>query len=495
MKSIMATPQKITLVSALVLLSACSVEYKVTQLPAAKVTKELQDKGIFYSLPKTQIVANVEVQRTLLSIGKYARNFDENLKNCKANPKGFAKVYSDSFEPPQYAFKPVVSTVALADKNHLYRLEIDKSLFSSFTHTIELGETGILQSAESQLTNNTAVFASAVFQSTLSTVAALAAGGAKVQLDPQMPCGTFIANTKTAVTEQEMWKAKVKEIEEEAQTALKDFLSGAGTPRTDKALDTFVKIVAAEKAAKLKEAKKAFPELPMIEINKKKIEKFALIFTYVPVPFETKEKAVIYDTAIPIKNYDVLSTELFQLSEKEGRKRLSMPRTKALLDEMKLGFKIEPSTWPNLQNAKAASTKDPGKGFVYRLPAKGRFTLNATIKGEDGKDKKEIIVQTPLSIAQYGPIARLASKIEGTKGNILLKLRDDGSASKITLGSEAIDSKVFSGNLDAVNKFIEARKGAELKDLQEKRDLLKTRKEIRDLEEELLDSGDEPESP
>nr|VFK08638.1 MAG: hypothetical protein BECKLPF1236A_GA0070988_100196 [Candidatus Kentron sp. LPFa]VFK24876.1 MAG: hypothetical protein BECKLPF1236C_GA0070990_100176 [Candidatus Kentron sp. LPFa] len=64
-------------------LTACGASYNVTKLDGPEIPKLLPHEGIYYSLPKTEIVLRMPITVKKTTEGRLYYEFEDNVKNCR----------------------------------------------------------------------------------------------------------------------------------------------------------------------------------------------------------------------------------------------------------------------------------------------------------------------------------------------------------------------------------------------------------------------------
>ena len=65
--------------------SACGTSYLVTKVDGEKIPTVLPKQGIYYALPKTEVVVGIPISATTTKTGKYFGKFEKFLEACKAD--------------------------------------------------------------------------------------------------------------------------------------------------------------------------------------------------------------------------------------------------------------------------------------------------------------------------------------------------------------------------------------------------------------------------
>ncbi|WP_045859182.1 DUF4831 family protein [Teredinibacter purpureus] len=190
-----------------VILASCSSHYKVTKIPE-NVPRFLKGGGAYYSLPKTQIVVQVPVTQIEIKPGKLSFKYKQNVAKCKARQSLLAPPDGDF--TPGYKLAPgniSISSIAVPDEEHRYRLEVDPKAFSSFSHTLATSKSGLLTSSSTSVKDGAtqAVLTSASLIAELSSIsqgfAAAAAGAAASggQCDEMLAADAVLNTHKSSI--------------------------------------------------------------------------------------------------------------------------------------------------------------------------------------------------------------------------------------------------------------------------------------------------------
>jgi hypothetical protein len=130
-------------------LAGCGSSYKVAHVhPKGDVPRYLPEEGIYYSLPKTQIVLRIPITHTLTEHSKFSYKFNEMVESCRNSGQ---PGWPDKVENPVTELKAgevAIFTRAVPDPLHRYRLDVSAGTFSSFTHTIKVTDASILTNVD-----------------------------------------------------------------------------------------------------------------------------------------------------------------------------------------------------------------------------------------------------------------------------------------------------------------------------------------------------------
>jgi len=461
---------------AIVSMFAASCSSSVEVVRVTKVAPYLKEEGAYYYLPMTDLLFRTQVKQTTTNVGDLFVNFDKYVRECKKDinasltPEDTKK--ENKFELGFWQ----MSAVALQDPDHFYRVDVSAEPLSSFTHTVELTENGILTAADSTVKDMT-------LEVTLA-VADIAGSIAKtIFFAGQQP-------TCPDILEVEEYRSQLAAVDQERKQFL---LEGAGVARTDKALENALGVFEADKTR----IKNRFAKKPNFKALLKRTSSVSEETLYL---LEGRVRPPEFQQIVG----GTLDWKLKRVPKpKKGGKEvevdgiLDLANDDVLQEMLKdMNFTVDVLMPDHLGNAldcpdgnQLSKCTDPGgNGYRYRVPVNAEVVLKS-------KGKKQ--ARGNVIVAQYGPIARLPSEIGGSEGNIVLNIYPaTGSAKKISVGATPIKTETVTGIGSAITGTLEARKEAreqektaeetaEVDALTKERDLLQLQKEIRDLKAEL----------
>jgi len=490
-------------------LGGCGSQYTVTHLPnfpEDAVPKHMPEPGIYYSLPKTEVVIRIPVKRTVTHHSRLSYKFDENVERCSKGEKLLLAARDVLTDHERGRIE--VFTRAVPDPAHRYRLDITAEAFSSFTHTIQVTEAGILTNADTTVKDAKTAFALSTAKSLVS-LAKVVSG---------LPVG---AAAKAPPTCDDILFAKVMADAIDQETT--DKIAGLADQRESLLLekglasepDTLAKALS-HLDGKIAEAKgEAVQCKTKLGILPKKIEvtELALFGRFTPKEFaklewrpewksEGKTEDVWFEpwqllaTTPKPKDEDKQTSILPPVDDGTAQEAVEVWAArdlKALLEDWKLAVQIES---PKYQDCVDDCQTPMGDGYRYRLPANGTVTINLTQKRKDDSTV-EVVVKADIPVAQYGPIARLPSEFDGLGGNIKLGLYSDfGTLKEVTVGATPQSADTASSVTQLVTDTIEARRaardaeeaeaaGEEKAELTARKDLLQLQVDILTLEQQL----------
>lgn len=483
-------------------LAGCGSQYTVTKLDGPSVPMQLPDEGIYYSLPKTEVVVRIPVKRTITQHSPISYKFEENVKNCIAG-KDIELAPSEVMKEHERG-RVEVFTRALADPLHRYRLDVTAGTFSEFTHTIKVTEAGILTNADTTVKDAKTAFALATAKSLVGLVGAVAGLAVPGGAGAAPPTCDDILEAKAAADQiDQNAKTEISRIEAERDSLLLD----KGLASEADTLAKAVSLLDGKVATVKKEAAKAKRALGVLP-KKVEIVDLALFGRFAPTEFKQLDWAAGQDK-VDLGPWQLLATSpkakkddkapiLPSVTGGTAREAVEVWAAKdleELLRTWKLTVKIAPQI--TYKPCADGCPTPSGNGYRYRLPADGEVTITIDVTKAGGRETKLVAVRADVPVAQYGPIARLPSRFEGLEGNIALGLYSDfGTLKEVTVGAnpQAADSagnmiQLLTDTLTARRAAREAEAaeaaGAEKAELTARKDLLQLQVDILTLEKSL----------
>jgi hypothetical protein len=489
-----------TIVACLVL-SACGSEYIVTKLPGPEVSRVLPEKGIYYSLPRTEVVLRIPVTETVVTPGRLHHKFSENVEACKLDGNAVPDIASPE---PKYTYtrgRAQIFTRAIPDPDHRYRLDVNAGIFSSFSHTIEVTSQGLFSSADTTVTDakTSAAFAAA---NAVVDVVKLASGVPGLAAKGPPDCQEFLA-LATVLDERD-------KLIEPFVTNKKDLLLSRGLASRPETIQKTIDFLDAEIAGlKKKYKKKIAPAM-----SEKKVSMFALFGKTAPADFsEHTSDTIIWTMA-----------ELEPVAPKKPEPALPGIANATTVDTLVLvnpeafnkvltDWNVKINVTPNIAYSGTCGVnvecKDQGPGgYRYRLAASGDVVVSVTVKVKGKADIQANIARATVPVAQYGPVAQLPSKFGGLEGNVNLSLfTDSGTLKKVTVGAKPLPASTITDASGLFTKTIrdfrtaksaesaartaeekaeaDAAANAEVNALKREKELLELKKAVRDLKAAL----------
>lgn len=500
-------------------LAGCGTSYKVSQVGVVNTAN--LSPGLFYYLPKTELQIEAQVDATTEVYGKYANGPDK-LKTPfeygDSKLTTFAQVFAhnkavcDKTKPdatfvnledihlkdaiPKYAFSQFsVVTQTKPDPHNMYRLEIDPSQFASFTHTLNFDENGIIKGAETKVSDAVTPFVFNLVKESVGLMSdALAATGTAQQ------CEAFLQ----AIEDRGAYRNNLKALEEQRTDLINRPMENVEAE--------LVKLALKEIDARTSKLKSDHEKLDTL-FTKTEIEKGYVAIWHVSPIAGTTEYA---GTDV---NFYELKFQPTEEEKKKVKKRVSyLPGTALEVlqpvsadDNLstKAGtykFTITPD---RTHDAKLTKNRGGlGDGYRFRIPVGAKLEVKET---EDEKPDKTV-ASTRVQIAQFGLMASLPSKFEGSSGTLNLTFDPNtGALNKATVGTEPVSATIGSDYLGLIREYEATRRAAdeaeaaEAKALQDKAsradldadlaeiERLEAEVKLRDLRRELGLSSEDPE--
>ncbi|HUG25164.1 hypothetical protein, partial [Piscinibacter sp.] len=424
------------------LLHGCGVTLESRHVANSKPSTLVAGEGIVYALPKTEFQVVQPIKLSVSTSGFLQGVFESCSQACDA---GTTTACSYSNKPSVGFAVPQLRTVAVADMSRLYQIAAGADLFQTLDFKFDIGQDGVLQSADGSATNEG-----------YEVLASVAKGVLKIGASaPSAPSVTPPA-TAPRVTADSCHDASrgVAELAREQKNPLQCSLVGrmkACLAQRDQHVD--------EEQAKLhtlyeQAAKQKTPIKLLAALSGHQRERIAAAKARRDLEIEnlglTDSPPVhaTYDVVLPMQAPPEFDKHEFALTlgeaVKDGSARilgtsdnaqLLLPRlTEALVDDPR-HFHIA-STMPDSVTKSSAKEADVvGKGYRYRVPMLSPTTLTVYAN----KDKKETVVGPMIDhkiIAQYGPIASLPSHFKGKKGRVHVKhWPDTGGIQHVEIGA------------------------------------------------------------
>ena len=473
-------------------LAACSTT--ITSQRVTRADAETQP-GIYYMLPKTELLISVPVvveQQTEAVYEAYRRC----LQACEASLSDWKKRCRISPSTPTVSIKSAVVTAqAVPDESQMFRLTLPENYFRGASHKVTLTESGTLTSADA---------------STTDTLADVAVGTVKLAASAAVPARVLLSDPAPAIRKDTNGKPQKSTangaVAQECMTQIADMKHFSDISKLNSQIETFENIIAyaQQQAADDYQARVADARAALQQF----LERFDLngssrktTYRMIAEPVDpctcqsgtcavklSPERPFDADTASAwIKDRDVLEDFAvdLEIDWPAGRKGTTPFRICAT-----------PST------STSGSTAAP-MGYAYRIPRLFRITV-ACMKSPNGhgcssaKDgERWRIADVQLPVAQFGTLAFLPAKYYGKGAEVGVTLSPTtGALLGAKIGQTALAADVVTGPAGALVDTSKARRAdresAALKRLEAERDLLKLRKEIRDLEAELGKSKSPP---
>lgn len=461
----------------------CSATYRVARVSdinEANVTHP----GLYYRLPKTQVLVAIPVTRKSATPGKYVGHWDDCSARCTGHPNASCSIGDGKAIKSYELGNPKVLTRAVADPAHTYKLDIEFSTFAGFNHLLKFNDQGILTSATTDFENHSVEVAAA----TAKTLVQLAAVAADVST-PMESCSDFLQAQKQYDT---YAKARA-DLNSRLDRLLYDSsgrLTGPAVVEIVKHHDSRLKQLA-EDAQDVLDARRTQKEDKLLGFLLTRIE-----------PEELKDYAVdaehpltwAYTSQIdanslpPWESVEPLPQELSTILQNVQRE-ITLSLNRAAADTATV-------------NCETGNDKQCGtvgdRGYRYRIPTTAVLTI---VRAQN--PAPVALATARLPIAQYGPLVSLPAEVSRMKSKLNIELSDTlGSLRQAEVGATPQAATAQTQFLDIARDEITRRKDAKEKArteaenagkdaLTKERDLLKLKKEIKDLQDGLADDSKE----
>ncbi len=509
----------ITTLAVVTLLSGCSVRFAVDKSKGDR-TSIWEKPGIYYALPKTEVLVAVPVKTTKTRTGRYFEKWDDCVSICIGNqmPADASCEVNDDDSSNTYSIEaPTIKTRSVADYENLYSLDPDFEDFTSSNHTVEINERGILSSTTSETTDHKAT-------AVLNLLDAIAKSAVSSPLESNLKefsrgpetanetdgseepgretCSVFLRSYKQLEQLAE-WRNKLdlardKILAEGLQSAVSDLPAYLGFfEKLELGLiDLPGADVERELGKSFKEVSTSYLATRLIPLegaalvseqaNWRRIED--VDWLSLPEANIAGWKTTMVDEESPP---DIIGTDAEKSQDQETIATIEKTMHVALQENyatglaasLQLAVKIDPYDFPpcdpSCPEAKGTA------GYRYRIPARG--FLRVTGKMEDAVGKPKLYAyEALLPVAQYGPIAALPHTIGGRRGKIALATHEDtGGLKTVTLENDAVPAELPGQTISALAGFRTSsaeETSQTIADLENRKTILTLEQEIRDLE-------------
>lgn len=448
--------RKIYLLLGLLLgLGSCSVQYNVTG-PIKNVKGDrsefVNNPGIFYALPKTEVLVSVPLTIKKLIVGKYKGTWDGCVKACISNKKKAESCDTNKprVQSTRYVFGDVVvKTHTLADLDHMYRLDLKFGIFHRANHTVEITKEGTMSTAVTEVE-------SLVAETVVNTLKAVKSGTMLTEKTKAMTVMTMCSDFSVDYNNHEEWKllnSNIKKAREDLLTNRQSVTSSYSEYIAF--LEKYEKDLSSHPGAQVfnerKDVYTIATSLPLIatvtptEGNKYdgnplcpwRAQNSAGWAKSQPTKFaknlSKKRNEIVEEKKASVnEKYSKFTKEELEEFECTYTNNILLS---AIITATKLNITITPESY-SCENNSCAEPKGDG-GYRYRLAGFGEVKVTANMVG----GKYENTARIPIS--QYGAIAMLPSKINGRKARLTLDTHtENGSIKKISVGNEPVSSSL-----------------------------------------------------
>jgi hypothetical protein len=463
-------------------LTACS-----TTITSQRVTRqEAQTQpGIYYLLPKTELLISVPVEVVTLTESVYEA-YRRCQQACNAGLPNFEKKYCAVLTSKSISIKPaVITALAVPDETQMFRLSLPGNPFLSASHKVTLTETGTLTSAEASVSDATAE---------------VAVGTLKLAASVVLPTVVPAPQTRPSDMREEKTNAtSCRSIDD-----LPEFHTIRRLNRPIEALEEAI-ANAQQSASKDYQAEVANARAALQQL----LDRFDLIgssrktsYRMIAAPIDPGQCAAngkacrTTITLSPERPFDAGTVQAWSQDKKElGSFTVELGIDPPPVAALSMSETCPPSSGSTSDNACAA------KGYAYRIPRLTRVTVTSRsfpqCLPEPVTDCSWALADVRMPIAQFGTLAFLPAKYYGKGAEVGVTLSPaTGALLGAKIGQMALPADVVTGPADALVDTAKARRAhresATLQRLEAERDLLKLRKEIRDLEADLAKDSASP---
>lgn len=477
------------------LLAACgTVKVESVRVPASDLNGYMSPPGIYYALPRSEVALVFPVTLERQTKGFTGNIIDDCVAACGIQQADGARPKACELAKANDSIvlgRPEIARRELQDLNHLYRLNIDGGFLDGVAHAVTVAENGVLSEATSKVSNQAAELVLGIVSQLgkLAASGSFGGKGAAKGVPDGGPIGLTCKEARDITTKEAGFRSQIAELEKQ-RTAILVPKAGV-TP-----------VLAAD------QAKLAADRLRehIVEIEQAR-EKFRAAQDLVEVKKTFKTRLLSQGLA-PAENRPLGPVQLFfrEVVEPESSEVLSMKIHEVLNKALVLHASIAPlvpaaaaATW------KADANEPLVAGYRYRIPMAGVLTVTCRGTAEASSvcatDADRLLIEQEVPIAQYGALASLPVEFKAKGATVGLLLHPStGGIRKVDLGVEPVGAKPLLDTIESLRSSREARRtregaeeeaqaqaaaDAELNQLTREKDLLKLKKEIRDLQKDL----------
>jgi hypothetical protein len=467
------------------LLSGCgTVKVESVRVPPSELARYIGTPGIYYALPRSEVTVAFPV-----TLERQLKGLKGNIIEACIEACGTPHQAADNIIPPACQVptgndtvvlgRPELTLRSVQDFNHLYRLSVDGGFLNGVKHAVSISENGVLSESTSTVSSQSAD----LFLGIISQLGKIAAAGILDQPPPQS--GLSCKAARVIAASEAGFKKHIQDLEQKRTKLLvpkpgvAPVLSAGHITLADERLRSRIAEIQAEwdryrTKEDLTEVKKTF---------KSKL---------VSQPLAPVENAALAPVRLQFR----------ELVESESAAFLSGKMGEVLNNALIIAASITPlapggasATW-HLDGTEPAVA-----GYRYRVPLPGVLKVtclgSATAQSVCPQNGARTLVEEELPIAQFGPLTSLPVEFKAKSATVGLALHPTtGGIKKVELGIEPIGAKPILDTLDGLRTSMEDKRKREAAEAQaeldadknqltRERDLLKLKKEIRDLQKEL----------
>jgi len=471
---------QIVIAAAAAALVGCSASYKATRVDKTNVNTTTP--GIYYSLPKTELLVVASVKKTTVESGLFGgKAWDACEKACASGAGSCPSTES----PPVISYEITslkTYSRSSADADHLYSVKVDFNSFAAFSHTFKLTNEGVLTSSSSEVENKSLEIGINTVKSLIKLVTP---PPVVVAANDISGCPAF----RTAKGKQNQLNSDIKRLRASLDGALFRSPTPEG-PAIEQLIKRHEARVAELKAMDYEE----LTEQRSVEKKEEALGDFAV--TLEPAAFVSQTK--VAGDWQPVQR---IKTEGFAGYE---AKPVKDGEVAAVLTEIiNAGLAVEVKPLLGFTSAANEDKNAKSTGYRYRFPAPASVTVKRTAQ-------PTTLAEFRTLVAQYGAITAMPSTISGIKSKVVLDLYEGtGSPRQIDVGATPLPTTAVGDALSPIQDEIDRRNAAkaeakkaaaeakkaeadaEKNDLTKQRDLLALKKEIAELEAALENDTEE----
>jgi hypothetical protein len=469
------------LVGAIVLSGCGTVKVESVRVPPGELNRYMATPGIYYALPRSELTLAIPVTLERQIKGFKGTIIDACVAACSAGGADGATPKACEIPTSNDSIvlgRPEIVRRDLQDFDHLYRLNVDGGFLKGVTHAVTVSENGVLSESTSTVTNRSAELVLGI----VSQLGKLAASGF---VKSAKTSAEFTCKDARAIALQEAdFRKQIEELEKRRTAFL--------VPKSG------VAPVLTADLAKLA-AERLREQIGEIEAAR---DKFRAKQDLTEVKKTNKSRLVSQGLA-PAENQALAPVQLVfrELVESETSEVLPMKIHDILNNALILHAGVTPlvpvaakPSWTKVEEPLVA-------GYRYRIPTAG--VLKVTCRGTAAassvcmKDADRTLLEQEVPIAQYGALASLPVEFKATSATVGVALHPStGGIKKVDLGVEPVGAKPILDTIDSLRTSQEAKHtreeaaaqaalDVEKDQLTRERDLLKLKKEIRELQKDV----------
>lgn len=406
-------------------ITAYSQRIDIEQVTGTNISKQ----GIFYALPKTVLVIEVEVTKTITTAPDDAKLCDALFGDCQ-------KVLGQKQYPSGLKFEVsniTIASKATPDPEQIYRVDVNKRWNIDKAIGFSLSSEALIQGAEVTTTNKTFE----IITTALTTVV-------DIVTQKRDFVQELMPNTSLTPAEE-----KIKKRIETLATKKEDLITAISSTGP---LETL--------KFKVEETDKLLAQELIKILGKKEVIKKVYRFEMYTTPTASQELLHVSNKGVhlDLTNDHILNPGAFNNTTKEGDA---------------LTIKVEDGVNEFGKLVAASATRDPKvsrKGLAYRIPKEAKVTVSLN------NEKKAVAL---LPIAQRGIVAYLPYKID--KANIEY-YENLGWLKKVSVEANSISpDKIQKAGETITNAGDKLSGKSELEKLNEENELLEAKKKNKEL--------------